>query len=147
MCWLEPFLWGHETPGVCRVTDRVQASGFTSDNVQSDVLNLAGGCAQKHIEERRLHFPPSIFQSVCIITHVLVIVGPLGSCSVETPPHVSNPIFHLTLSLPPLQSPHPFSSSALYICLTAVWNPGWHFKVLSVSWNQVYVSIRNRGWP
>lgn len=41
----------------------------------------------------------------------------------------------------------PLSSSAPAPHLAAVWNPEWHFKVLSVSWDQACISIRNRDWP
>lgn len=57
----------------------------------------------------------------------------------------------LFISLPPLCPLSSSSSSSAPLQSfgsTAVWNPEWHFKVLSVSWDQACVSIRNpRDWP
>lgn len=58
----------------------------------------------------------------------------------EIPPHASSPPGSLHVcNLCPLSS----SAPAPHICSALVWNPERHFKVLSVSWDQACVSIRN----
>lgn len=81
--------------------------------------------------------------NICNRVYVCVPVKQLFVCPEETQHPVLNPVLTISLShLCPLYTPSPLPAPLQLLSSAAVWNVEWHFKVFSVSWNQVCISIR-----